>query len=172
MRTFYRIRQFFKSLFVTKSMVDMDFVRKHLTPAQEALFLRMQTYDRYHSVLFAKTLIAEVYKVQEDMIVAALLHDVGKSRYLISPFNRTFAVLIHKFAPKMMEDATLENVTFFNKTFLVAKHHAQWSEEMARSVGVSELTAIIIASHENENINETHPYYEMIKTFIKYDDIT
>ena len=172
MRAFYRIRQFLKSIFVTNSMVDMEFVRTHLTPAQEGLFLRMQAYDRYHSVLFAKTLIDEVYRVPDDLLVAALLHDVGKSRYKINSFTRMVAVLVNKFAPHMMEDASLDNVTFLNKSFLVAKFHAEWSEEMVNMVGVSEVTSSIIASHEETNIEESHPHYDLLKIFVKFDDLT
>lgn len=168
----YRIQQFFKSVFVTKSMVDMAYVRDHLTPGQEGLFLRMQAYDRYHSVLFAKTLQSSVYRVPEDLIIAALLHDVGKSRYPINSFHRMMAVIVNKFAPQWMEKASLEKMTFFNRTFLVAKHHAQWSEEMVRSVGVSERSAWVIAHHEDKEIDETHPYANLLETFIKYDDLT
>ncbi len=168
----YRIQQFFKSLFVTKAMVDMEFVREHLTSAQEGVFLRMQAYDRYHSVLFAKTLITNVYRVQEDLIVAALLHDVGKSRYPINSFHRMGAVVARKFAPALMEKEDNQEVTFLNRTVLVSNHHAEWSEEMARIAGVSELTAWIIAHHEDETLDESHPWHDFLATFIKYDDLT
>jgi UTP:GlnB (protein PII) uridylyltransferase len=168
----YRIQQFFKSLFVTKGMVDMEFVHKHLTAAQEGVFLRMQAYDRYHSVYFAKTLISNVYKVPEDLIVAALLHDVGKSRYPINSFHRMGAVVARRFAPQVMEKENEEEVAFLNRTVLVSNHHAEWSENMAKSAGVSDLTAWIIAHHEDKVLDESHPWHELLETFIKYDDLT
>lgn len=168
----YRIQQFFKSLFVTKSMVDMDFVRKYLSPAQEGVFLRMQAYDRYHSVLFAKTLISNVYKVPNDLIVAALLHDVGKSRYPINSLHRMGAVVARKFVPALMDKENEDEVTFLNRTVLVSNHHAEWSEEMATSVEVSDLTAWIIAHHEDKEFDANHKWNDLLQTFIKYDDLT
>lgn len=159
-------------MFVIKAMVDLEFVNQQLTQKQMDLFLKMQAYDQYHSVFFAKTLLAEVKNAPYDLIVAALLHDVGKSYFRISPLDRTLAVLISKFAPQLVSKASMEHPILWNKMFLVAKNHAQWSAEMAQEAGVSERAISIIASHENYVINEEQEHKKLLKIFVQFDDIT
>ncbi|MGE5620338.1 MAG: HD domain-containing protein [Sphingomonadaceae bacterium] len=66
---------------------------QHLSEAEWELFRRMQPADQRHSVQVLRTLL-EAGVADEDLLKAALLHDVGKSRCRIGVVHRTVAVLL------------------------------------------------------------------------------
>ena len=73
-----RVAQFFRATFARVRTGEYDLIRERLTPAQAALFGRMSRSDQRHCLDVYTTLVRAGYQ-QDDLLIAALLHDVGKS---------------------------------------------------------------------------------------------
>ncbi len=73
----YRVRQFVRGFRPALAADDIALVKSTLTEPQRALFMAMEPRDRRHSVDVARWLLART-PPSADLLVAALLHDVGK----------------------------------------------------------------------------------------------
>ena len=98
---------------------------------------------------------------QPDLLVAALLHDVGKLRYPLNPFERAMVVLVKAIKPEQarrwgsLPTNSGESVPRWRRAFVVAEHHAGWGAEMAHQAGVSALTETLIREHHHSPIQDT-----------------
>ena len=72
-----------------------------LTPIQRNLFRRMSLNDQRHSINVCATL-REAGTDESDLLVAALLHDVGKAAGRIWLWQRTLIVLLKHWAPALL----------------------------------------------------------------------
>ncbi len=83
---------------------------------------------------------------QPDLLVAALLHDIGKLRYRLNPLERAMVVLVKAINPEQahrwgsLPPDGWDRLPGWRKAFIVAEQHAGWGAEMARQAGVSPLT--------------------------------
>jgi hypothetical protein len=91
-RAAYRIRQGLRNLSAEMRPEDRALVECHLSAVERELFNRMASADQRHSVDVLRTLLRDGIEDQQ-LLKAALLHDVGKSRGRITVFHRTIAVL-------------------------------------------------------------------------------
>lgn len=93
MRAIYRIRQGLDNLTAAMQPEDWSLVIRWLSPAERSLFSRMQRPDQLHCTRAARWLL-ENGESDEQLIKAALLHDVGKARCRIGVLHRTLYVLL------------------------------------------------------------------------------
>ena len=160
MRILYRVRQFWRMVFVKNSPVELKQVQTILTPQQMALFIQLQPGEKDHAMRMFHRLV-EQGEVQPDLLVAALLHDVGKTRYRLNPLERNVVVLVRAVKPGKarkwgnVAPEVGEGLPGWRKPFVVAEQHAGWGAEMARQTGVSPLTEILIREHHHPNVQET-----------------
>lgn len=81
-RLFYRVRQFWQGLSATLTSDDRRLVTRVLPPAAVGLFTQMPMDAQRHSLNVLASLQAAGYNhgdvAQDDLAVAALLHDCGK----------------------------------------------------------------------------------------------
>lgn len=86
---------------------DLEPARQFLTPTQRDLFLGMDPGDQAHSLrvagFVAQSLRLHPTVSEADLMVAALLHDVGKTGANLGLCFRTFWVLGHRVAPWLMD---------------------------------------------------------------------
>ena len=124
-----------------------------LNPEQRALFTQMQPSEQNHAVIMFRRLL-EQGENQPDLLVAALLHDVGKLRYRLNPLERAMVVLVKAVMPEQarrwgeLPPVGWDGLPPWRKAFIVAEHHAEWGAEMARKSGVSALTENLIRWHQ------------------------
>lgn len=97
-RILYRTRQFWQTLGATLAPEDLDLVGEVLTPDQRMLFERLQMSEKVHSLKVLRALLDQG-EYQPDLLVAALLHDVGKSRFPLNMLDRILIVLGKTFFP-------------------------------------------------------------------------
>lgn len=96
---------------------------------------------------------------QPDLLVATLLHDVGKLRYRLNPVERAMIVLVGAVTPKWTQRwgnlpaGGWENVRGWRRAFVVAEQHAMWGAEMARQAEVSPLAEALIREHHHPQGN-------------------
>ena len=128
-------------------------VSAQLTPAEMTLFQHFSNSDQWHSYRVMKTLQAANH-IHPDLLTAALLHDVGKTRAPLSVWERSWVVLGQVIWPKKTavwgQDAPLG----WKRPFVVKAQHPAWGADMAAAAGSSELAIGLIRRHQ-DNVPET-----------------
>ena len=92
----YRIWQFWKSFNPPPSQEKLDRLRLYLSPVETMLFNKMPVPDQNHSIRVFESILA-AGESDEDLIKAALLHDIGKGLHPLRRWERVFAVLVGGF---------------------------------------------------------------------------
>lgn len=117
------------------------------------LFSRFSWSDQQHSYRTFRILQSAGY-TQPDLLAAALLHDIGKTRVHLSVWDRSLIVLGERIWPAKMAIWGQGNVQGWQRPFVVKQQHPAWGAELARSVGSRPLTVELIRRHQ-EALPET-----------------
>lgn len=156
-RAFYRLRQFWSALSAVPSAGELDKVRSLLTPPQMALFIQMHRSEQAHSI----QVMGAVFQASEgipaearrDLLRAALLHDVGKSRYPVRIWERVLIVLSRALLPgkvkRLGESSAVSSTWGWRRAFVVAQQHPVWGAQMAAEAGASPLVSALIRRHQD-----------------------
>jgi hypothetical protein len=153
LRIQYRVRQFWRTLAVKNDRHELEQALALLNPAQRVLFTQMQPSEQNHALMIFHCLL-EQGDNQPDLLVAALLHDVGKLRYRLKPLGRVMVVLVKTVMPEQarrwgaLPPNGCDGLLAWRKVFIVAEHHSEWGAEMTRQAGVSPLTENLIRFHD------------------------
>jgi putative nucleotidyltransferase with HDIG domain len=155
----YRLRQFWRTVSIKTNPHELERVQAWLNPQQRLLFAQLQPAEQDHALaMFCKLL--EQGENQPDLLVAALLHDVGKLRYRLNPFERAMVVLVKAVKPVLsrqwgyLAPDGWDGLPPWRNAFIVAEQHAGWGAEMARQAGVSPLTETLIREHHHLHWHE------------------
>jgi hypothetical protein len=155
----YRIRQFWRTISVKIDLLELERAQALLRPKQRELFKQLQHAEKDHAVVMFHRLL-EQGENQPDLLVAALLHDVGKLRYRLNPLERAMVVMVHAIKPERahcwgnLPPNGWDGLPGWRKAFIVSEQHAGWGAEMARQAGVSPLTETLIRLHHNPHRHE------------------
>ena len=145
----HRTWQFFRALFARPlAPTEWQEIKLVLTRAQQALFLSMSTGDQRHSLHVMRTLLARG-ETNRDLLTAALLHDVGKSRCRLRLWERPIVVLIQLCRPITAHRWGTASPDGWKRPFVVYEQHPGWGAEMAAAAGCTLLTAWLIRHHQN-----------------------
>jgi hypothetical protein len=154
-RLLYRARQFWHALGAAPSPASLEEAQSILNPAQMALFRSMQASEQAHALRVMVQLRSQG-SVPPDLLVAALLHDVGKNCYPLGVWVRVIIVLVRAFFPAMARQWGNVDISgdpkrnpAWRKPFVVAEQHPVWGAEMALKADVSPLAAALIRRHQN-----------------------
>jgi len=155
----YRVHQFRHAVSAKPASEELDEIRAILTPEQMALFGLMQASEQAHSLRVYKQLryLGEAGLIVQhpDLLVAALLHDVGKSRQPLRLFERVIVVLGKALFPNRSrnwgngifdEPSSLRG---WRRAFVVAEQHPMWGAKMAAEAGTSPLVVSLIRRHQD-----------------------
>lgn len=167
-----RFRQGIAALLAFARDVDYDLAAQYLTPQQLALFKQMARAEQLHSLNVLRDVLAQADKTPHDLALAALMHDVGKSKRHLSVVQKTISVIIKSFFPEIERRLTAEeNVDFWHAPFTVRRYHPKWSAELLMAVGASE-TAIWLARHHQDQAGQwhNHPNYALLCRLQQADD--
>ncbi len=152
----YRVRQFWHSLFASPlSDGDWQVVCQRLNAQEQWLFRQYSISDQWHGYNVLRTLQAAGHQ-QSDLLTAALLHDVGKSRMPLAIWERVLIVLVQAVLPRkaMMwgrgKVMAATSIVGWKRPFIVRAKHPAWGAEMAASVGCSPLTVALIRRHQDK----------------------
>ncbi len=149
-RALYRIRQFGRLLTGRLSREQLTQVESWLTPPLFELFCRMTPSEQYHAYHVRQTLAADG-QTNPDLLTAALLHDVGKSKMPLAVWEKVAIVLGFKFAREcaVAWGSRLDD-TWWKRPFVVAMQHPAWGAEMVNAAGGSPLTVTLIYRHQDK----------------------
>jgi HD domain len=160
----YRVRQFWNALGAVPAQSDLELARKNLNSDQMALFRRMQPSEQAHSLAVMKRLLTETFQEdgsiksqRQDLLVAALLHDVGKCLYPLSLWERVLVVLGEWSFPGRVNQWGAGSPYGWRRAFVIAKQHPEWGAKLAMQAGSSTLTLELIRRHQ-DSPNKTPEY--------------
>ena len=149
----HRLRQGLRALFAFARPVDDTLAAHYLTPPEFALFKSMRRGEQLHSLNVLRAVLAQG-DTPPDLAVAALLHDVGKSRYPLAVWQKTAAVLVRAFAPAQFRRLSQrDSLGFWSRPFAVSVQHPQWSAEMLAQAGASAAAIWLVAHHQDASPN-------------------
>ena len=147
-RLAYRSRQFLSASFQSHKPVESDALYPYLSPVQIALFRQMQLSEQVHAFQ-----VYERLKVGGqpdcDLLAAALLHDVGKTLFPLSLWERVRIVLGRYLFPKAARRWGEGQPRGLQRPFVVAAHHAGWGADLAARAGASARTVELIRRHHD-----------------------
>lgn len=147
MRLGYRARQLWHALTATPAPQDLDLARQALTSAQLELFLKLQPNEQAHSLQIYRQL-CDQSPVDEDLLVAALLHDVGKTAYPLRPWERAWIVIVKSVLPAKAAEWGDAPARGWKRPLVIAQQHAAWGAEMAARAGTSPTVVSLIRRHQ------------------------
>ncbi|MFZ6026513.1 MAG: HDIG domain-containing metalloprotein [Chloroflexota bacterium] len=168
-RPAYRLRQFLLAWTAKPASGDLAQAQQLLGPRLWLLFLQQQPGEQAHSLDVLKRITTQGH-TDPDLLVAALLHDVGKSRAPLTPWDRTWIVLAKRIAPQRVRHWGSGSPTGWKRIFVVAEQHPAWGAEMAAAAGASPSTVRLIAQHQNRRPDLPAPLAESLRILQGADD--
>ncbi|MDQ7026920.1 MAG: HD domain-containing protein [Anaerolineae bacterium] len=167
-----RIRQGVRALLAFTQTVDYSLAEHYLSDSEMLLFTQMGRSEQLHSLNVLRSVLVQKADTPHALAVAALLHDVGKSRCKMAVWQKTISVLVEKFLPQLNDRLSQDDtVTFWNAPFVVRRWHPKWSAEHLAAAESSE-TVIWLARHHADSANQwqDHPYYLLLLRLQQADD--
>jgi hypothetical protein len=156
-----RIARGLEGLFGPAAPVDDAPARALLSPEALNRFRAMSIPDQAHSLRVYAWLTARGHR-EEDLLIAALLHDCGKAAARLAVWQRTLKVLLKKLAPgwwlKLSGPAPEGSWRY---PFFILREHPRIGAAWAREAGCSELTCWLIEQHE-EDLPASHPHLDLL----------
>jgi putative nucleotidyltransferase with HDIG domain len=144
----YRVRQFSHALTAAPGPQDLEQVRQALSPRLANLFLQLQASEQAHSLQVYRQL-RDRGQADPDLLAAALLHDVGKSRFRLRLWERVAIVLGKALLSAQVRRWGQGAPRGWKRPFVIAEQHAAWGAEMAARCGATPLTVTIIRRHQD-----------------------
>ena len=111
------------------------------------LFFGMSDPDQSHSVRVFQTLV-DRGEDNEDLLRAALLHDVGKSLHPLRAWERSLVVVTNRILPNQVLKWGQDEPYGWRKPFVVALQHPEWGAALVQQEGGSETLVTLIRYHQ------------------------
>jgi putative nucleotidyltransferase with HDIG domain len=109
----------------------------------------MQPGEQAHSLAVFRRL-QDQGETDRDLLAAALLHDVGKSRCLLRLWERVFIVLARGLAPRRARLWGQGAPRGWRRSLVVAEQHPEWGAQMAQKAGATTRTLELIRRHQEK----------------------
>ncbi len=141
-----RVRQLFGAVTARISPGEEAIPDNYLTAALRKLFFAMPVNDQRHALNVFYQLRAAGHE-NTDLLQAALLHDVGKSRAKAGLFTRVAMVLLPRIDRRLIDRLGKEHSEGWRGTFFVYPRHAQIGAELVHRTGASSELVRLIREH-------------------------
>jgi hypothetical protein len=149
----YRSWQFWNALQASPAAQDLLQVGEFLPPELMSLFIKMQPSEQAHSIRIFHKLVDEG-EDNQDLLVVALLHDVGKIKHPLNPVERALIVLGKMFLSERVDTWGQDEPVGWKAPFVVASQHADWGAQFAHEAGATQAAVSLIRRHQ-DNLPES-----------------
>lgn len=169
----YRAGQFWRHLWPARlTASDRAEVAQTLPPPLAELFGRMSAGEQAHSlrVLRAVKPGAAPYAARAELHQAALLHDIGKSRYPLNLLDRIVVVAAQRLWPARATRWGQGAPRGLKRPFVTAAQHPAWGADLCAQAGAPPLTVALIRRHQTRLATATTPEDEMLAVLQAADD--
>ncbi len=147
----YRVQQLLRALVAQRrvSQQRVEGAIALLNPRAQVLFGQQASHDQEHALVVWEAL-GQTGHTSEDLLAAALLHDVGKSVSPFHPWQRAVFTLIEHFAPRALDRATRTPAGGLRHRLWQYARHAEIGAALAKDAGCSPVTVRLILRHEDQ----------------------
>lgn len=149
----YRLGQVRQQLGFVTPLTEEEYreVAHVLPPEAQQLFRTMSHADQRHSLRVCRGLATRGC-AEEDMLAAALLHDVGKAQGRVPFWTRPVIVLGKRVLPDLLKrllvsSQACETTRGWRRALSYAWWHAEIGAELASAAGLSERAVLYIRTH-------------------------
>ncbi|MDX2139033.1 MAG: hypothetical protein SF123_13170 [Chloroflexota bacterium] len=150
MTALYRLTQGLRALFSFTQTVDYVLAAEYLSPPLLARFRELRRSEQLHSLRVLRALLDEG-DTPHDLAVAALLHDVGKSRYPMSLWQRSLPVVVKALSRRWLQRLSAGDArNRWLRGFVVYVHHPAWSADIIAQGGGSADAVWLAAQHATD----------------------
>lgn len=146
----HRLQQFWGALFAAPRPRQLARAQRLLTIRQMDLFHQLQPSEQAHALKVMEQLLVAGH-TQHDLLVAALLHDVGKAQHKLCLWQRVCIVLLRAIFPKKAKMWGQGLPRGWKRPLVVAEQHPAWGAAAASAVGASTMTANLIRRHQESD---------------------
>lgn len=147
---FYRLQQFYHTIFPHLNDTDIKWALNHLSPEAAKLFLQQSKPEQRHAIDVAKSITETSHLLPsndfQNITAAALLHDCGKSIISIHLWQRVYIVLMHK-APKFLKSHFEKGPSIISFPLKIEARHALWGAYLAKKAGLNSIVCLLIREH-------------------------
>jgi len=169
MRVLYRTRQFFKALFAYPDESLLSEAQALLSPQLYRSFQRLPRADQCHS-LSVYALLKSQGERNEDLLQAALLHDVGKSLHPLSVFERVLVVLFDPLLKDLPARWLEGQPRGPRRAFIVAAQHPEWGAAIVAASGGSQTLVRLVRHHQQQDLSDKEPAFASLLTRLQQAD--
>ncbi|HHW57128.1 MAG TPA: HDIG domain-containing protein [Clostridia bacterium] len=140
-----RIKQYFKAKRAKIYEKDYQFLLGFLNEKELEYFNKLPVYEKRHSLDVCYYLINKYGIEDQDLLKAALFHDIGKIKAKITLTKKVIGVILEKipFLAKF-----LEKRIYFLKIYY---NHPEYSTEICKEIGLNERVVDIVRHHHGRN---------------------
>ena len=156
----YRGRQFFSALLARRAIESdrsrggrLRALEDRLEPAQRRLFLTMDWADQRHCLDVYHLLVEWGYD-HDDLLQAALLHDVGKSLARVRLWHRVAIVLAQAIHSNIIGRLGSDRPSSWRYPLYVHWRHADLGARLAQAVGCRPRVVELIRRHDEAGGDE------------------
>lgn len=166
----YRIEQFLRAVTARRRISEcrLERVTETLPPEAQALFAEQAPQDQRHALAVCETLRQRGYTSQ-DLLAAALLHDIGKAGAQLPPWQRGLFVLLERLAPRTLDRLVQGKADGWHGALAQYARHAETGARWTQAAGCSPLTVQLIRRHE-EQLSRYHTEEEELLAALQAAD--
>lgn len=131
---------------------EIEWVAKILPASAFSIFLKQALPEQRHALDVTKSLEIELKSLAlrpdeyQNLIIAALLHDCGKSLAAVHMWQRILIVLVDIFPPQLKKYMGAKP-GHLSVALNISYHHAQWGETLAKEAGLNQQICLLIRQH-------------------------
>lgn len=151
----YRIWQFWQSLKKPPGVEGWQKVEALLTRPELELFKSLPVPDQNHS-LRVLTNLETRGETDSDLLKAALLHDIGKTRYPLARWERVFAVVVEGLFPALALEWGKKDPWGIHRSLVIIHQHPIWGADLAEKAGSGQKVVWLIRHHEASDLSEVY----------------
>jgi predicted HD phosphohydrolase len=148
-RALYRSRQFFRSVGASLSAEDRAEVAQRLNAEQQRLFYAMTARDQRHCLDVFHALQRDGHD-DPDLLLAALLHDVGKGPVRL--WHRVAYVLIRALSPRLLRRLSSDSGSGWRQALASFSDHSRRGAVLVETTGAPEAVVALVRLHSGDEI--------------------